>query len=84
VRIPNFLGLDNLIGSTDYLCTLPRRAGLVLAQNASVVASPMPFRMPTYMVRQFWHERQNRDPGNRWLRGLVTRLFGRSRASKAG
>ncbi len=76
VRIPNFLGLSALVGCTDYLCTLPRRAALILAEDPRVQAWSVPFRLPGYAVRQYWHERQASDPSNRWLRGLVTKLFG--------
>ncbi len=71
VRIPNFLGLATVVGNTDYLCTLPARAGQILARNRDVVTWPVPFRIPSYVVRQHWHERHARDPGHRWLREQV-------------
>jgi DNA-binding transcriptional LysR family regulator len=74
-RIPNFLGLAMLIGCTDLVCTLPRRAGMIMALSQQVSAWPTPFDLPTYTVKQYWHERQARDPGNKWLRGLMTELF---------
>jgi len=27
----------------------------------------VPFKLPTYSVMQYWHDRFNRDAGNRWL-----------------
>jgi DNA-binding transcriptional LysR family regulator len=75
VRIPNYLGLATIIGTTDYLCTLPRRAALIMARNGEVASWDLPFELPEYVVRQHWHERQMRDPGNRWLRGLMNDLF---------
>lgn len=75
VRIPNFLGLATVIGATDYICTLPRRAALIMARNSDVRAWDVPFDLPDYVVRQHWHERQLRDPGNRWLRDLMSKLF---------
>ncbi len=76
VRIPNFLGLSALVGCTNYLCTLPRRAALILAEDPGVQAWPVPFRLPGYAVRQYWHERQASDPAHAWLRSVVTQLFG--------
>lgn len=75
VRIPNFLGLATIVGSTNYMCTLPRRAALIMAQSGAVSAWPTPFELPEYTVKQHWHERQARDPGNRWLRELLSGLF---------
>jgi DNA-binding transcriptional LysR family regulator len=82
VRIPNFLGLATVIGMTDHLCTLPRRAALVMARGGGVAAWELPFALPDYVVKQHWHERQMRDPGTRWLRGLMSSLF-RSRDEAA-
>lgn len=75
VRIPNFLGVPAIVGNTDYLCTLPRRAALIMAQDKRLSAWDLPFELPDYVVKQHWHERQMRDPANRWLRELMTRLF---------
>lgn len=75
VRIPNFLGLSTLIGRSDLICTLPRRAGLIMARGLEVSAWPTPFTLPSYTVKQHWHERQAREPGNKWLRALMADLF---------
>lgn len=77
VRIPNFLGLPTIIGNSEFICTLPRRAGLLMALNQQVAAWPTPFDLPEYTVKQHWHERQARDPGHQWLRGLMSELFAR-------
>ena len=75
VRVPGHLGLANIVGATEHICTLPRRAATVLAAGGAVKAYPVPFELPEYAVKLHWHERMNRDPGNRWLRALLKRLF---------
>lgn len=75
VRIPNFLGLATVIGQTDYLCTLPRRAADIMARSGEVSAWDVPFDLPEYVVHQHWHERQLRDPGSRWLRESISAMF---------
>ncbi|MBL0421114.1 LysR family transcriptional regulator [Ramlibacter sp. AW1] len=75
VRIPNFLGLATIVGTTDYICTLPRRAALIMARDKGIAAWDVPFELPDYVVKQHWHERQMRDPANRWLREMMSRLF---------
>jgi DNA-binding transcriptional LysR family regulator len=77
VHIPTFHLLPLLISTSDCLATLPRRAGLAMArrEHASIVAKPPPFEIPDYSVSQYWHDRQARDEGNRWLRELIEALF---------
>jgi DNA-binding transcriptional LysR family regulator len=36
---------------------------------------PLPFDVPPLHVAQYWHERVHRDPGHRWLRGVITAMF---------
>jgi len=75
VSIPNFLSLQTIIGGSDYLCTLPRRAAQVMSRTGQVSVHDLPFELPGYTVKQHWHERQHRDDGNRWLRGALVSLF---------
>jgi DNA-binding transcriptional LysR family regulator len=75
LQIPNFLGLATVIGASDYLCTLPRRAAHILARHGEVKAWNVPVDLPHYLVKQHWHERQMRDPGNVWLRRLLADLY---------
>ncbi|ROZ75037.1 LysR family transcriptional regulator [Ramlibacter sp. WS9] len=84
VRIPSFLGLATIIGATDYLCTLPRRAGVLMAAGGSVKLLELPFKVPSYPVKQHWHARQATDPGHQWLRGVLAGLYARSDPPAAG
>jgi DNA-binding transcriptional LysR family regulator len=78
VTIPSFLGLATIVGATDYLCTLPRRAGALMAARGGVQLLQLPFKIPSYPVNQHWHARQAQDPGHRWLRSVFVELFGQS------
>ena len=75
VSVPNFMIVAKLIAETDYVTILPRRAGTVLASENGLQALAPPFAIADYKVRQFWHERQTNDGGNRWLRELFVELF---------
>src|SRR3546814_18164644 len=35
-----------------------------------------PITLPGLAVKQYWHERFHEDPGNRWLRGVLSRMRG--------
>jgi DNA-binding transcriptional LysR family regulator len=84
LRIPSFLALSTIVGSTDLLCTLPRRAGLIMARHGDVSVWDLPFELPAYTVRQHWHERQQYDPGCQWLRRTIAGLFGQGGPAALG
>ncbi|MPN45746.1 PCP degradation transcriptional activation protein [bioreactor metagenome] len=75
LRIPNFLGVAFVIEHTDLLVTIPQRLGEVLAGRGHFRMLSVPFPLPEYAVKQHWHERFHPDPGNRWLRGVISELL---------
>jgi DNA-binding transcriptional LysR family regulator len=85
LELPGFLGLAAIVSSTDLVATVPRTIGETLAGMGSIRVFPCPVRIPTFMVKQYWHARYHHDPGLRWLRGLCAQLFARtgSRPGKA-
>jgi hypothetical protein len=42
-----------------------------------VTVLELPIDIPKFNIAQYWHERFHTDPGNRWLRGVFARLYGR-------
>jgi DNA-binding transcriptional LysR family regulator len=75
LRVPNYLGIAFVIEQTDMLVTIPERLAEVLEGRGKFRAHPLPFEMPDYAVKQHWHERYHHDPGNRWLRQLISDLL---------
>ncbi|AWI81397.1 MAG: LysR family transcriptional regulator [Betaproteobacteria bacterium HGW-Betaproteobacteria-13] len=75
LRIPSFLGVAFVIEHTDLLVTIPRRLGEVLEGRGDFRVLPVPFPLPDYAVKQHWHERYHHDPGNRWLRSMISDLL---------
>lgn len=84
LELPGFLGLGPIIRTTDLLATLPRHIGATLAQANELAIHACPFPVEGFAVRQHWHARYHQEAGNRWLRGVVSQLFGHgdSRGSK--
>jgi DNA-binding transcriptional LysR family regulator len=74
IQIPNFMMLGKIVAGTDHVATLPRRAGVAIAQECGLKVHAPPFRLPEYSVTQYWHDRQSRDSGNRWLREMIQRV----------
>jgi DNA-binding transcriptional LysR family regulator len=75
VRLPDFLGLASIVAGTELLACVPERLGEVMRQAAKVKLLAPPVELPSYLVKQHWHERYHHDPANRWLRGVVAELF---------
>jgi DNA-binding transcriptional LysR family regulator len=67
--------LGNLLAQTDLIATVPERVAQMLMRIAAVKALPPPFELPTFAIKQHWHERYQHDQANRWLRSLIAELF---------
>lgn len=78
LRVPNYLGIAFVIEQTDMLVTIPERLAQVLAGRGRFRTFPVPFELPDYAVKQHWHERFHHDPGNRWLRSVLSDLLSQS------
>ena len=79
LELPGFLGLGAIVQTTDLITTLPRHIGETLAQANDLAVRACPFPVEGFAVRQHWHARYHHEAGNRWLRGVVSQLFGGSR-----
>ena len=72
------LGVANIVACTDMITTMPGQIAATLARGGSVQLFACPFPMPSIVVKQYWHSRFHRDPGNQWLRATCSQ---QSRAS---
>lgn len=75
LTLPNFLGTAFVAEHTDLVITIPERLADVLRGHGDHQVFPVPFTIPTYEVKQLWHERFHNDPGNRWLRHVISELL---------
>jgi len=83
LQIPNFLGAAFVVEHTDHLITIPQRLGDVLQGRGALRILPVPFPLPSYSVKQHWHERYHHDPGSRWLRGVISQLMSQTVSAPA-
>jgi DNA-binding transcriptional LysR family regulator len=75
LRVPSFLGVARIVAQTEFLVIVPRQLGHALAEQERVKVLEPPVPLPTYKVKQHWHERYNLDAGNIWLRNTMAGLF---------
>ncbi|MGD9921576.1 MAG: LysR family transcriptional regulator [Pseudorhodoplanes sp.] len=74
-RVPHFLALPMIVASSDMLATVPRPLGKLMQQIADIRIYNHPLPLPQIAIRQFWHERFNDDPGNKWLRATFRKVL---------
>lgn len=75
LRLSHFLGVVDLIGSSDLVTTLPRQLLIALGAPPERLFPP-PLELPTLRVRVVWHERVHADPGVAWLRRTLVEHAG--------
>jgi DNA-binding transcriptional LysR family regulator len=68
VRVPHFLALPAIVGSSDLIATVPRPLGVLMADVAPIEILLHPLKLPKLVIRQFWHERFDSEPALMWLR----------------
>ncbi len=73
LTVPHFLVAPFVALRTDLCFTLARRIADPLARLLPFRVLDLPFPAPKVAIRVFWHPRQQRDPGHRWLREVLGR-----------
>ena len=84
LRVPSFLGVARIVAQTEFLVIVPRLLGNALASQERVQLLEPPMPLPSYKVKQHWHERFNADASSMWLRKTMFELFSNFDAVGAG
>lgn len=72
LRTPHFMSIPVIVGSTDVAATVPQALADFFASMKELRQVGLPFRPPTFQVNMYWHRSQTNDPGNQWLRDVIT------------
>jgi DNA-binding transcriptional LysR family regulator len=75
LHVPDYLGVGLIVANTDLLVIVPERVAEILSRENRVKVIACPIALPSYQVKQHWHERYVGDPANMWLRSVMSRLF---------
>lgn len=75
LTLPHFMALPLIVSQTDCVVIVPRRLALAFAGHANIRMVESPIRIPSFDIKQHWHERYHHDPANQWIRGLIAELF---------
>ncbi len=75
LRVPHFTVVPTIVQTTDLIATLPRQVMVRADTNRNLKMLPLPFNVPNFVIRQFWHQRNHHDIANKWLRSVISDLF---------
>jgi DNA-binding transcriptional LysR family regulator len=71
----SYLGVARIVAQTELLVIVPERLGNTFASQENIKLMVPPFKLPSFVVKQHWHERFHADPGSIWLRRTFAELF---------
>jgi DNA-binding transcriptional LysR family regulator len=74
LSVSSFLTAPIVVSETDFIATLPERIARRSADRFPVRLLEPPLRLPSFAFSLAWHPRQNHDPAQQWLRGMVKRV----------
>lgn len=69
VSVQSYALAPLVLGSTDLICTLPRRFLQRFEQVLDLTQSPL--ELAPFEINLFWHSRMNADAAHTWLRKQV-------------
>jgi DNA-binding transcriptional LysR family regulator len=73
---PHFASAPIIVAHSDLIVTIPEPLARYFSRiSAQLRVVELPFEPPRIELKQFWHRKVHYDERNRWLRGLVCRLF---------
>ena len=75
LQLPSFLGVARIVAQTELLAIVPYRYGASMMDSEDIRMLPAPVDLPSFQVKQHWHERYHADASNRWLRQAFADLF---------
>jgi DNA-binding transcriptional LysR family regulator len=74
LTVPHFTAALAIVAQSDLVLTAPLGLARLLSPGLGVVMAAAPLPLPEHAVDLVWHERFSSDPGQRWLRELVTEM----------
>ncbi|MXP55369.1 LysR family transcriptional regulator [Pantoea sp. Seng] len=74
---PHFSSLPLLLQQMPLFATVPQGLAPAWCQRYGLNAAPVPVEMPDYELSLLWHNAQQDDPANRWLRETLCSLLQR-------
>lgn len=71
----HFMVLPSIVKATDLAVVMPRNIAQIFAADGGYAIIEPLFPLRDFTVSLHWSKRFEADPANRWLRGLIEKLF---------
>ncbi|SAK81081.1 LysR family transcriptional regulator [Caballeronia hypogeia] len=68
VQLPSVMAAPFIVANSNHLITLPRRVVQQLAAAIPLAFRPVPFDVPRYVLKAYFHRRHSASPAQRWMR----------------
>ena len=72
LAVPHFLLVPEIVARSDMIGALPERLARGYASKLRILESPV--KIEGFTVGQIWHERNQREPAQLWLREILLEL----------
>jgi DNA-binding transcriptional LysR family regulator len=73
LTVSHFLAAPFIVAASDLVLTASERLVSSFAPSLDLAVLQPPLALRSYRLSQVWSDRAHADPGNAWLRGLVSR-----------
>lgn len=74
MTVNNFYGLPDLLVASNLICVVSESVLRNHPLREQIYTTAPPIHVPTSSCNMAWHIRHDRDPGHRWLRGVLSEL----------
>lgn len=75
LSVPYYLVVPPILTKSDLIAVLPETI-TTFAKEWGLKTLPLPFKVSSIPMGQFWHERSHHDVGHRWLRNTIAEMVG--------
>ena len=72
LAVPHFLLVPEIVARSDMISALPERLARGYAKQLRILEPPV--ELQKFTVGEMWHERNERDPAQQWLRDVLVEL----------
>jgi DNA-binding transcriptional LysR family regulator len=77
IDMPSYLMLPPLLEAGDYLAVIPGQLADAFARHGHFKCLKLPMELPASLIKLHWHRRFHEDPGNVWMRRVISDLIGK-------
>ena len=71
VELAYSAGAGHVLANSDLIAVVPEVLAGIYCRSGRLQQWPVPFHLPPYEVKQYWHRTVNKDPAVSWLRALI-------------